>query len=135
MATHKSQPSTNLNDIKNEYLIIEKEKQIKPLPAKFFREVVEAENLYISKPSCEACEKLLLLYKKAAEHYSKYDRDNEEVFVKQIQRTIANPTAMKLFAAKENKQQKKVKKQNFQFLLEKYNLNSIDYGSKEINKN
>ena len=137
MATHKSQPSTNLNEIKNEYLIIEKEKQIKPLPAKFFREVVEAENLYISKPSCEACEKLLLLYKTAAEHYSKYDRENEEVFVKQIQKTIANPTAMKLFAAKENKQTKKVKKQNFQFLLEKYNLNSIDYGSKakEIIKN
>lgn len=137
MATHKSQPSTNLNEIKNEYIIIEREKQIKPLPAKFFREVIEAENLYISKPSCEACEKLLLLYKTAAEHYSKYDRDNEEVFVKQIQRTIANPTAMKLFAAKENKQQKKVKKQNFQFLLEKYNLNSIDYGAKakEIIKN
>lgn len=124
-STQKMQDKKQEGSRKQDYVIVEK---TKTLPMQFYRDVIEAENLFISKPSCESCENLLLLYKSAAEFYSKFDKENEHVFVSQIQKTLSTSTAMKLFAAKEQKlPQKKIKNRNFKLYIQKYNLNSIDY--------
>lgn len=124
-STHKKHDKEQKGFLKQDYVIVEKKKT---LPMQFYKDVIEAENLFISKPSCESCENLLLLYKSAAEFYSKFDKENEHVFVSQIQKTLSSSTAMKLFAAKEQKlPQKKIKNRNFKLYIQKYNLNSIDY--------
>ena len=74
-STQKKQDKKQEGSRKQDYVIVEK---TKTLPMQFYKDVIEAENLFISKPSCESCEKLLLLYKSAAEFYSKFDKENEK---------------------------------------------------------
>ena len=81
-----------------------REARNKQLPKNFFQDIIEAENAIIADSSKENCEKLIFLYKTAAEYYAHRDKDLEQIYVKEIQKLLVKPEVMQIYAHKnENK--------------------------------
>ena len=81
-----------------------REARNKKLPKNFFQDIIEAENAIIADSSKENCEKLIFLYKTAAEYYAHRDKDLEQIYVKEIQKLLVKPEVMQIYAHKtENK--------------------------------
>ena len=105
-----SQPQDNSNNIdakrkhRSHRYRMAKEAKNKKLPKNFFQDIIEAENAIIADSSKENCEKLIFLYKTAAEYYTQRDKDLEQIYVKEIQKLLVKPEVMQIYANKnENK--------------------------------
>lgn len=95
-------------------------KQLKKLDDDFFKQIIEAENIYYSKPSTKNCKKLLTLYQLGTEFYCKKGNKAFEYFLMKIKNIMAADSMFKIMLNKD----KSKRRLNFHKITQQ--LSSID---------
>jgi hypothetical protein len=79
-----------------------REARNKKLPNNFFQDLIEAENAMIANSSKENCDKLIFLYKTAAEYYTQRDKELEQIYVREIQKLLIKPEVIQVYVKPKN---------------------------------
>ena len=79
-----------------------REARNKKLPDNFFQDLIEAENAMIANSSKENCDKLIFLYKTAAEYYTQRDKELEQIYVREIQKLLIKPEVIQVYVKPKN---------------------------------
>ena len=79
-----------------------REARNKKLPNNFFQDLIEAENAMIANSSKENCDRLIFLYKTAAEYYTQRDKELEQIYVREIQKLLIKPEVIQVYVKPKN---------------------------------
>ena len=79
-----------------------REARNKKLPNNFFQDLIEAENAMIANSSKENCDRLIFLYKTAAEYYTQRDKELEQIYVREIQKLLIKPEVIQVYVKPNN---------------------------------